>query len=184
MSVKLRHLAKWAHLPAGEVIPLAGKKRIVTLEFNVDFPTRFDVLENGKSTLLRAVEPRECPLKVSFAVEGDCAIVADTEGDVWWATDDGEVLSYEVETESFTKLQQRMEMTPEMELTIYKAQLRAEQRAREVAELLLAKKQREEAEAANADPETGEVNDKNGAGLGQAAADGTSEAGSSAAPKP
>ncbi|MHA6692269.1 hypothetical protein [Devosia sp. A449] len=159
MSVKLRSIDRWQQLPSGTAIPLPGKRRTVTLQLNVDEPTKFKVLQDKKATLLRVVDPSECPVTVSFAVDGDCAIVAETGNEVWWSSDDGLILSYAVVSQSFTELEQRMEMTPEMEVTILKANIRHEQRLREQAELLLVKQQREDAAAANADPETGEVNE-------------------------
>lgn len=186
MTVKLRAIDRWLRATPGEAIPLPGKRRTVTVQVNVDEPTVFSVLQDKRSTLLRAVQPWECPLAISFVVEGDCAVVPETEGDVWWMSDDGDILSYTVMSESFTKLEQRMEMTPEMEVTILKANLRAEQRKREVAELLLLKKQREDAAAAQADPETGEVVDETEVVV-DATAGATVEgapAGDSPAPKP
>ena len=157
MSMKLRNLKQWKQIPAGEFLDLPGKRRLVKLEVNVEAPTRFDVEQDGVPVLLAVVEPWQCPLVMQFAVDGDCTVVPTTAGEVWYFTDDGQFVNYAVTTQSFTKLEQRMEMTPELEVTILKASLRKEQRLREQAELMLLKQQREEAAAANADPETGEV---------------------------
>ncbi|MBU1335211.1 MAG: hypothetical protein KJ944_19365 [Alphaproteobacteria bacterium] len=159
MTVKLRSIDRWQRLK-GKAIPLAGKPRTVTVHFNVTEKTVLKVLQDGGETLLRALEPFECPAAISWVVEGDCAVVADTSGEVWWATDDGQVLAFDVLTESFTKLEQRMEMTPEMEITILRANLKREQREKEVAQLLLLKEQRRQAAEANANTETGEIVDE------------------------
>lgn len=184
--VKLEAIDRWIPAVSGEAIPLPGKKRTVTIEFNVDEYTVLSVLQDKKSTLLRAVQPWECPLEVSFVVLGDCAVIPETEGQVFWKSDDGDILAYPVLTESFTKLEQRMEMTAEMEVTILRANLRAEQRKREVAELLLLKKQREDAAAANADPETGEVDAEPEivVDADEGAAEPSEVPGNSSAPKP
>ncbi|QCS37237.1 hypothetical protein [Tortoise microvirus 73] len=183
MTAKLRNINQWRRFPDG-ALPLPGARRVVTIDFNVDRHAKLTLMQDKRETLLRAVEPQECPLTVQFAVEGDCAIVAEAEGEVWWSSDDGDILSYEVHEQSFTELEQRMEMTPEMEATLLRAALKREQRHREVAELLLLKKQREEAEAANADPETGEVED-DGEPLGadSAPTEGGEGAGGSTPPK-
>lgn len=158
MSVKLRAIDRWRVLE--ESIPLPGKRRTVSLRVNVEERAKLWVMQVGKATLLRTVEPFECPVDISFVVEGDCAVIGECAGEVWWMSDDGDILAYPVLSESFTKLEQRMEMTDAMEVTILRSQLRAEQRKREVAELLLEKQRREDAAAANADPETGEVEDE------------------------
>lgn len=159
MRVKLGSMSRWKKIPSGQYLDLPGKRREVTLEVNVEQVTRFDVVENNVPRLLRVVEPRDCPLSLLFIVDGDCEVVPNTEGEVWYYTDDGETINYAITTQSFTKLEQRMEMTPEMEVTILKANLSRESRLREQAQLMLLKKQRDEAEAANADPETGEIVD-------------------------
>ncbi|HEY8577066.1 MAG TPA: hypothetical protein VIL88_12080 [Devosia sp.] len=182
MTVKMRHLARWKKMGIGLNLP--GKLRVVELELNVDVPTRFDV-EHGKDvTFLTVVQPGG-PVRVQFAVEGDCTVLPTSYhqeegvGEVWYFTDDGEILNFEVTTPSFTELEQRMDTTPEMEVVILKAHLREEQRKREVAELLLRKKQREEARAADADPETGEVTDGEPVGAYTAAPEGGEGAGGS-----
>lgn len=159
MSMKLRSLSRWKKIPAGQFLELPGKRRLVQIEVNVERSTRFDVEQGGIPTLLAVVEPWQCPLLIKFAVEGDCTLVPTTDGEVWYFTDDGMAEAYNITTQSFTKLEQRMEMTPELEVTILKANLRFEQRKREQAELLLLKQQREEAAAANANPETGEIDE-------------------------
>lgn len=190
MSVKLRNLTRWKQLDGALMMP--GGKRNVRLEVNVDRPTRFDVNHGtektpnrlDQTTLLRAVEPSECPVEIQFTVLGDCEVIPTTDGEVWYFTDDGAEINFAVTTKSFTSLEQRMEMTPEMELTITKANLAREYRRREQAELLLRKRQRDEARSAHADPETGEVDDE--VSLGNDARGGSEAplAGDGVAPEP
>lgn len=159
MTIKLRHLPRWSEIRSGDGLKLPGERRVVELELNVSAQTHVAVLHGKASTFLGVVQPGG-PVKVQFSVEGDCTLIPTSDGEVWYFTDDGDVLNFGTETESFTELEQRMDMSQEMEITILKANLRHEQRQREVAELLLKKKQREEAAAANANPETGEVDDE------------------------
>ncbi|QCS37224.1 hypothetical protein [Tortoise microvirus 71] len=182
MTVKLRHVGRWKRLE-GPALELPGERRLVRIDVNVDAPTRLDLIHEGGRTFLTVVEPG-APAKVEFAVEGDCIIEPTTDGEVWWSSDDGQTLAFAVDTESFTQLSQRSGMTAEMEVEVYKSQLRAEQRRAEVAELLLAQERRKQAEDANADPETGEVKeDGEPVGTGAAAAEGGEGAGGSTPPK-
>lgn len=184
MTVKLRHLSRWKQIAPGMALVLPGKQRYVELEVNVERPTSFHVEHKRQLTFVAAVEPGG-PVVIKFAVDGDCTVVPTTDGEVWYFTDDGQAVNFDIRTESFTKLEQRMEMSPEMEITLLKADIRREQRAREVAELLLAKRQREEAALAGADVITGEVHEEPGApaeGSGKSTA--VSGDGGSSEPKP
>lgn len=184
MSFKIRHLNRWKQL-TGYGLSMPGGLRTVELEFNVSHSTHIVVEHNGGDiTFLKVIEPRDCPAKVQFAVDGDCVVVPSSEGEVWYFTDDGHDLSYGITTESFTKLEQRMETTPEMEIVILKANIRLEQRRAEVAELLLARKQREESAAANADPETGVIEDGEPLGEDEKAPEPAKAQGDGGAPKP
>lgn len=160
MRSKLQAITQWAQMPAGQYFDMDGKKRWVVIDFNVDRLTRLDVVKDGKVYFLAALQPGVGPTRVEFSVDGHCAIIPTTDGEVWFYTDDGDRVNFAVTTKSFTKLEQRMEMTPELEVTILKANIRLEQRRREVAELKLIQQQRDQAAAANADPETGEVDDE------------------------
>lgn len=159
MRAKMLNMARWQKLDDAKFISLPGGKRTVTLEINVDRPTRFDVVTNGVAKLLRAVDPTECPISLVFGVFGNTEVIPTTDGEVWYFTDDGDRVDFPVTTPSFTELEQRMEMTPEMEVTILKANLRREERLREQTQMLLLKRQRADAKAAAANPETGEIED-------------------------
>lgn len=132
MSVKLRNINTWRRM--GDSLPLPGGKRLVTVEFNVEAVTTLRVLQDGQATLLRTVSPDSCPLPISFSVDGDCSIIHDGGGEVWWRSDDGAIYSYEVLEESFTSLEQRLEMTSEMEVILLKADVRKAQRLAEQAQ--------------------------------------------------
>ena len=158
MRRKIGDVSRWEQV-TGLGIELPGKKRVVKLEVNVEMPTSFMIEDAGKTTLLAAVEPVECPCTLEFVVQGDCLVIPASEGGVWWYTDDGQTTNFQITTESFTKLEQRMELTPELELEMAKAEAKRLRRLAEQARLLLAKRQRDEAAAEGADPETGEIDD-------------------------
>lgn len=158
MTIKLLGVDRWKLLQAGSALVLPGGRRWVVIDLNVDMPARFDLVQGGRSTFLTVVQPG-APVTVKFAVEGDCEVVPTTEGEVWWDTEDGDVTSFAVTTASFTNIAQRLDMTPEMEITMLRAKINQEQRLRVQAQLLLEQKQRDDALEAGADLETGVVDE-------------------------
>lgn len=173
MTIKVRDITKWAKLPDGFAINCVGEGlRRVKLEVNCEAPTRFDVVQGDALTFLAAVEGLKT---IEFVVDGPCEVAADTVGEVWFFTQDGEVTSIEDEgAVTFTKIAGRRSRNPELELMMFKAEQRMNARL---------ESQRAEFEAYMAkvgrhDPETGEVIDEQAQdGAGDAAGGEGSEPG-------
>lgn len=154
MTIKVRDITKWAKLPAGFAINCVGEGlRRVKLEVNCETATRFDVVQGEEMTFLAAVDGLKT---IEFVVDGPCEVAADTEGEVWFFTQDGEVTAIDdPEATTFTKIAGRRSRNPELELMMFKAEQRMNARL---------ESQRAEFEAYMAkvgkhDPETGEVID-------------------------
>lgn len=155
MTIKVRDITKWAKLPAGFAINCMGEGlRRVKLEVNCETATRFDVVQGDEMTFLAAVDGLKT---IEFVVDGPCEVAADTEGEVWFFTQDGEVTAIEDEgAKTFTKIAGRRSRNPELELMMFKA----EQRMNARLESQRAEMEAYLAKVGKHDPETGEVIDE------------------------
>lgn len=165
MRIKLKNLQRFKLVQPGDVIHLENPRpRVVKIEFNVETDTRLDIIYgDGKGkpldpTFMCVIRP-DGPQIVEFHAEGECQVLASSEGEVWWATDDGDTINHQITTESFTDIYQDMDVTPQMEIVAYKEALRREQRLREQAEMVARRALRQQEAETPHDPKTGEVHE-------------------------
>lgn len=131
MTIKLKHLEKWRELTNGMSLMLRGPgKREITLEVNVEVPTTFMALEQGVEYFLGNVTGKEAFV---FAADGEVEVSATPSiegGQVWYATDDGDVHAYEhaADFKLFVKPMTRQQQTPAMRELAEKMKSKEEKR--------------------------------------------------------
>lgn len=169
MVVRIHNIAKWAMIPAGQVLKLSGEhRRKVRVEVNCEAPTRLDVIEGEdegeKGTFLAVVQGYEV---LEFVVSGVARLVPTTEGEVWYFTNDGDQIAADMpELESFTKIASRRARNPELEMMMFKMNQNMERRlATQAAEIEALREAQAAAEVPH-NPETGEVIEDGEVGAG------------------
>nr|QJB21568.1 MAG: hypothetical protein [Microvirus sp.] len=118
MTIRVFKLSDWQLLPVGHDLELAldtpGRK--VTIQFNTVLPARIGwVAEGGEqSVLLGVVEGRD---DVEFRPTGPGKVTVESEGEVWFYTDDGEqtVAGDGAQQETYLKLLQPRDRAEELE---------------------------------------------------------------------
>lgn len=162
MVVRIHNLGKWSRLDAAQAMVLElphhdGRK--VRLSVNCEHDAAFTVVEIDKegspATFLGHAKGLE---DFEFYVKGTVQVVATSEGDVWYFTNDGAdpgaVLN--VEAVSFTKIANRRARNPELEAVMWKAEVNMNRRmARLEAEAMA----RIEGRLVNINRDTGEIED-------------------------
>lgn len=182
MTIKLKHLDKWAELPSGQSLLLRGeRKREITLEVNVEVTTTFTALEFGSFYFLGTAIGKETFV---FAAAGEVEVMATPildGGQVWYATDDGDVHAYEhaPDYKLFVKPMTRQEQTPAMRALAEKMKSKEEKRfaqqaANNAALFAQIEREREEHAAAIAEAKK-PVDPPSGADGGEQPGTGTSE---------
>lgn len=167
MVVRIHNLTKWSPLKPGDVLELKGlASRPVRIEVNTETTTRLDWIEGEKGTFLAVVNGYEV---VEFVAGPEGHLVATSEGEVWFFTNDGDqVATARPEAVSFTKIATRRARNPELERMMYKMEQNMNRRmAAQQAEIEAMLRAQAEADAEGGyDPETGEVlvDDEFGAG--------------------
>lgn len=153
MTIRIINAVDWSRLEPGNWIDLSSaKRRLVKLEVNSDFPTRYSLVdfdEHGveQTTFLGVVQGWE---KIEIVVGPQAKLQAETEGEVWWFTNDGFASAQEIPNEhSFTTLLQRKSRSDQMEIM-----LRLQQ---ENYNRLLAQQERDDAERVRAEAERAEA---------------------------
>ncbi|GHA11863.1 hypothetical protein GCM10007989_02760 [Devosia pacifica] len=162
MVKKIGNLRKWRQLQPGEGLTLQGKPyRRIKLELNATSATAVYALYTAKDgeevgTFLANVEGAET---IEFAAYGDVDLTFLGEGEVYYATDDGDKRSFNnPHAVNFTKIATRRSRNPELEMMMFKMEQNMQARMdRQLAEAMRMNAARAEAEGA--DPETGEIDD-------------------------
>lgn len=162
MVVRLHNMGRWAVLKPGDVLQLNGlPRRKVRVEFNTEAPTRIDLVEPGNVvTFLAVVSGHEV---VQFTAGAECHLVASSDGEVWYFTNDGDQIGTQFQNVSFTKIATRRARNPQMEMMMFKMQQNIDRRL-----AALAAEQEAWRAARAADPETGEVEEDGAVGDGEA----------------
>jgi hypothetical protein len=165
MVVRIHNVSKWAALQPGDILELRGlDRRRVRVEFNCPAPTRIDVVEGDKPTFLAIVQGYEV---VEFTAGAEVHLVATSEDEVWYFTNDGDQIAVErPEAVSFTKIASRRARNPDLELMMFKMEQNISRRTAALEAELAAMR----AAQAPHDPETGEVEDGE---VGDGTADGS-----------
>lgn len=122
MVIRLHSLSRWKLLEAGKYIEINGERdRKVRVEFNTEAPTRLDLVwteaEETEITFLAVILGMEV---VEFHAPAGTAIVATSEGEVWYFTDEGEVVATDKEAVSYTKIMNRRARNPQLEMMMFK----------------------------------------------------------------
>lgn len=157
MVVRIHNTDKWAELKPGEVLKLTGDGfRLIRVQVNCSYPTAFHVVEDDRPVFLAVVQGHET-LEFSAGASGEPVhLVATSEGEVWYFTNDGDRDAFHNENAvSFTKIANRRARNPELERMMFKM----EQNMTRRMALLEAENAawRAAMEAKGIDPDTGEV---------------------------
>lgn len=149
MTIRLLDVNKWQRLEAGKGLSLpSDKTRVIRLEVNAPAPARLDAVQGDNVTFLAVVEGYEI---IEFAAEGDVLVSIDSIDDVWFYTDDGDLIGFDnPHAESFTSIMNRQSRNPEIERMMFMIDQRNAQRHEALRTELLAR---------GVNPETGEVLD-------------------------
>lgn len=165
MVVRIHDAARWARFKAGKSMVLAGDRgRKVVLEVNCPEPTRFDLVIGGEDKIVFLASVHGLETIEFYADAPKVEVVPTTDADFWVFTSDGEETAFVSDAEQFTTILQRKATNPEVERLKYMMQLnewrRDQKQAAEIAELraMLA----EQARAAGANTETGELPNEDG----------------------
>lgn len=164
MVVRIHNVSKWAILRPGDMLELKGAEaRKVRVELNSPAPTRLDLVIDDKATFLTVFEGHQV---VEFTAPPESYLVATSEDEVWFFTNDGdEVATARPEAVSFTKIANRRARNPELERMMFKMEQNMNRRLDALAAEQAAALAAREA-AIPHDPETGEIeDDQDGNGL-------------------
>lgn len=133
---RVHNLTKWKLLNAGAELVLPGTEgRSVRVEVNVTMPTVVHLLsgddDNLKLTLIGRVDGLDF---VEFtAPQGDLRLTFDTEGEVWYFTNDGKVTAHDVSDQKhWTNVMTREQRNPQQDLMMWQMQQNAKRREREL----------------------------------------------------
>lgn len=151
MTIRILNPLDWNLVKSGEWLQLNGDHdRIVKIEVNTDAPTRaslvhFDLDGQERTTFLGVVNGLE---KIEVCASAEAALAFDTEGEVWFCTNDGVATAVHMPDErSFTQMVGRKTRNETLEQMIKLQQLsierlvvaqEGERIARELAEERLA----------------------------------------------
>lgn len=122
MVLRIHNLGKWKVLQPGQMLPLGGEvQRRVRLDVNCPAPTRFEAVDDENAvTFLGIVQGLET---LEFHASPGLIVSATSEDDIWYFTSDGEQIGTEdLDTVSFTTLENRRERNPELERMMQRAQ--------------------------------------------------------------
>lgn len=124
MVVRLHNINKWAVLPPGAALALAGTDlHRVRVDFNCSRPTDIRLVEGEGDKMNVVFLANIVGLEaVEFVAAPGAHIVADSEGDVFYFTDEGTKDSHAIEQVSFTGLMTRRARNPQQELMMFKMQ--------------------------------------------------------------
>lgn len=169
MVVRLHNLSKWEMLGAGKAIELLGDHpRRVRVEVNCEAPTRFDLVhgDEGLVTFICVAVGYEV---MEFSAPGGSHVLATSDGEVWFFTNEGDQIASDREQVSFTRMMTRRTRSEQLERMMALQEMNFNRRlaaqAAETAELAAAL----EAAEARADDEVG-GGDTDGAGQPDAGA--------------
>lgn len=161
MTIKISNLVGWASIPTAAGVLFDGKPgRRVTIEVNCVASTRFDLKlfdENGvESSVFLGVVPLGGYEELSFvapAANGRVELYADSESDVWWRSDDGQVFFFIDDQEQLTTIANRAARNHDLELMELRMWQNMERRLAKQAETfeLIMAQQAEMAEIAQAE---------------------------------
>lgn len=128
MVVRLHNLSKWEMLGAGKAIELLGEHpRRVRVEVNCEAPTRFDLVhgDEGEVTFICVARGYEV---MEFTAPGGSHILATSDGEVWFFTNEGDEVATDREQVSFTKMMTRRTRSEQLERMMALQQLNFERR--------------------------------------------------------
>ena len=156
MVVRLFNPSRWALL-SGAFVVLGSEPHRVVVDVNAETDARFDVVTaDGQAIFLATVKGME---RLEFTAGPGDQLVATSEGEVWYFTDEGDSIAVETFGESFTRIATRRERNPQLEMMEFKMREneRRMQAKLDAAMAVLAEARAADAVKAGADPETGEV---------------------------
>lgn len=163
MVVRVHNIGKWSVLKPGEALKLEGlQRRKIRIDLNCPAPSHVEVVEwdgpdpgeGATGTFVAVVQGLET---VEFYAGPNVRVLCTSEDDVWFHTNDGELIASEFDAKSFTKLATRKARNPELELMMFKLEQNMMRRVDAVQSAIAAM----EAARVGADPETGELPDDN-----------------------
>lgn len=186
---RVHNLTKWKKLNPGAELQLpGGEGRTVRVEFNVTYPTVVHLVrgkgDDMKFVLVGRVDGVDF---VEFtAPEGDLRLNCDSEGEIWYFTNDGQVVANDVSDQKhWTNIMTREQRNPQQDLMIWQMQQNAKRREHQLqAELLRMQEREAEREAQEAAKAQAEATAAAAAAAEQAAAAAAKAAAEAAAKVP
>lgn len=156
MVIRLHNLSKWKLLQPGEVIEINGERaRKVRVEFNTEAPARLDIIhgegDEAEGTFVAVVHGMET---VEFHAHPGNHLVATSDGEVWYFTDEGGAGATDREAVSFTRIMNRRARNPQLEMMMFKMEQNMNARMALMEDEVRAQL---EAQGTNHDTGTGEV---------------------------
>lgn len=152
---RVHNLSKWVQLKPGAELQLpGGEGRTVRVDFNVTCPTVVHLVrgqgDKMKFILIGRVDGVDF---VEFtAPEGDLRLNCDSEGEIWYFTNDGQIVANDVSDQThWTNIITREQRNPQQDLMIWNMQQNAKRREQQLLEQLAIMQDRQaEADAAAA----------------------------------
>lgn len=145
MTKRIHNVTKWKKLENGKGFAFTGMpNRLIRVDFNTMLPTAVMLVGEGdKHTFLGMVEGLDA---IEFRAPNERVhVIADSEGEVWYFTNDGRKIANDVsEQVPFTDIMSREKRNPQQDLMMWQMQQNA--RRREL-QLLSEIQRRDEAEA-------------------------------------
>lgn len=132
MTKRIHNVTKWAKLGVGQVLELDGDAgRLVRLELNTSERTIVMLEDGEKLTFLATVDGLEA---IEFnSPRPRVHIVCDSEGEVWYFTNDGRKIAGEhPDAVSFTNVMTREKRNPQQDLMIWNMQQNVLRRERQL----------------------------------------------------
>lgn len=128
MTKRIHNVTKWKQLHSGKGLQNEGlPNRLVRIDFNTMLPTAVMLVDGEKHAFLGMVEGLDA---IEFrAPKGLVHIVADSEGEVWYFTNDGRKIANDVsEQVTFTDIMTREKRNPQQDLMMWQMQQNAKRR--------------------------------------------------------
>lgn len=129
--INMGPLKNWKLLEAGKNLDMPGERRNVRLALVVAgrAPVVVTDMKLGQLTVIGYVEGMQ---EFLFGVEGDCQVSVDSEADVYYRTDDGDVTCVQFDNEPFVRMMERQPRNEELEMMMYIQSRNANKRAEQM----------------------------------------------------
>lgn len=173
--INLGPLSQWFLCESGKSIDLPGQRRNVRIALICAgrAPVAVTDLSVGTMTIIGYVEGLQ---EFVFGVQGHCQVSVDSEADVYYRTDDGDVTCVEYDNEPFVTSMERRVRNPQLEYLMYLQEQNQEKRNRQMLDAMSAQLARMERNNGNAENSGAAAGGDSSPPAGAAAADASGNA--------